>query len=206
MLFTQFRRAQHLRKPLPTQKAGSAGKSRHPDIGAGVLTGPCSAGCYGHLSSRWSRPLCIEIRPVHSKSPSTAMAEGDKQFVLVADDTPDHIRVVNETFHDAYEVWITNNEATALETREHAGAERDPADCAHTCHIPPGRSGSSACCGRDGPDARRNRPPPGSFLDRIRPTSPNCLITSAWNRQSASHGLPRSGRGRGSIRCASMWR
>ena len=48
-------------------------------------------------------------------STSTVTAEAEKKVVLVVDDAPSNIRIVNEILHDSYRVRIATNGAKALE-------------------------------------------------------------------------------------------
>jgi phosphoserine phosphatase RsbU/P len=48
-------------------------------------------------------------------SPGTVMAEGEKKVVLVVDDAPSNIRVVNEILHNSYSVRVATSGAKALE-------------------------------------------------------------------------------------------
>ena len=62
-------------------------------------------------------------------------ADAEKKVVLVVDDAPANIRIVNEILHDSYKIRIATNGAKGLElARGTPGPDLSPAGCDHARH------------------------------------------------------------------------
>lgn len=87
-------------------------------------------------------------------STSTVRTEGEKKVVLVVDDAPSNIRIVNEILHDAYRVRIATNGVRALEL---AGGSPGP-DLILLDVVMPGMDGYEVCTHLKADPATRDIP------------------------------------------------